>query len=221
MSASPGPTPPAQGCRTIVSTVAGGAGDFAVIAVLILGLTAASQIINWQQLADDIIRGANRNGQQGQGAQSIEISPRLYPSGMTTASVTGDFEFSSELPVDEHASYTTPNGRSQIGFVDYANPDAGDVFIGLNEPGNYVTVSQGNTMAMAQDDACQFDIDVAPSSVSGTVSCAAAQVLVDGQPSGTSSINLQFSLTSVPWDGEDGGPDPYENLPTDEPAASE
>lgn len=41
-----------------------------------------------------------------------------------------------------------------------------------------------------------FTIQVTEALVSGTVSCPTVPVLVDGEPAGTSSINLEFSAAS-------------------------
>lgn len=160
-------------------------------------------------------------GPQGPIGPGEGISARHFPSGTVRASVSGDFAFSSEIEIDPYASETSPNGHTLLAFSDLANPGSGDITIALNEPGNYVIVAQGNAVAMAQDEACDFDIHVTESSVSGSVACASAEVTTDGVPSGTSSINLQFSTTSVPWDFSDGSGDPYDDAPTDTPDETE
>jgi len=80
------------------------------------------------------------------------------------------------------------------------------VLIALNEPENSVTVAQGPLAAIGQDDACDFDIEVAASSVSGSVACASIEVFEGGEPGGTASIQLQFTTTTVPMENGEGSP---------------
>lgn len=190
-------------------------GCFAVVGVILMGLVAVMIAFlgaPGRQILDT---------RQGQPNAPVPPPPAQYTRGTGTTTVTGDLALSEQLPVDEHASYTSPRGRSQISFTDYANPDSGAIFIALNEPGNYVSVEQGNTVALGQDDDCTYNIQASGTSLSGSVSCASVEVQTDGQVTGTASIQIQFSIEGVPWDGDDGGPDPYENAPTDEPPATE
>jgi len=129
-----------------------------------------------------------------------EISPRLYTGGNASASVSGDFDFSGQLAVDTHASYTSRHGLSWIAFSDPGNPQAGDILVVFGEPENSVAVSTGTTVAIGRDAECDFDIHVTESSVAGSVSCASVEVEREGQPGGTSSIHLEFSTTTAPND---------------------
>ena len=194
------------GCFAVVSVVLG---------ILFIFAVAAAWLLSNANVNRPLPDFGEAPGPAGH--QIPLVSPRIYTTGSAQATVVGSFQFSDQIEIDPHASYTTPNGESWISFIDWGNPDAGEILVVFNEPENSVTVTEGTTVAMGRDDACNFDIQVMPSSVSGSVSCASVEVMREGQSSGTSSIQLQFSTTSVPWDGASGEPDPYDDAPTDEP----
>lgn len=143
-----------------------------------------------------------------------QISNRWFTSGSAQASVSGAFSFSGSIAIDTEASYVQDD-LAWISFIDPTDPAAGEVLVVFNEPENSVTVAQGLTHAIGQDAACQFDVQVTESSVGGSITCPSVDVLDGAEKTGTASISLQFSTTSVPMaGGDDGSPD--ETTPADQ-----
>jgi hypothetical protein len=208
-------------------------GCFRVAWVIIAGLTMAATIIaalyvgmpGFQQSLENFLRGQQdaADSGPGEGASSYqnipEVSARLMSAGSTHATVSGDFSIQTDLNLEPHASGVDTNNHASISFFDPGIADGPEVFISLNEPENSVAVAQGSTQVIGTDDQCQWNIQVTPDLVSGSVSCAAAEVSREGEPAGTASINLQFSAQTGDPNAVDG-PDPYDDAPTDEPVES-
>lgn len=174
--------------------------------VLLIGMflltDVGSSLRSWMQ-------GQQADADSGPGSGDIPyVSDRYYQSGQATASLAGALQLRDQISIDPIASYSQ-DGLSWISFHDGG---ATEVLVVFNEPEDSVTVAQGSAVAIGQDEACEFDIRVTESTVSGTVSCASVEVLRDGETAGTASIQLQFSTTTTPMedgDGpEDGGPGP-------------
>jgi hypothetical protein len=157
-------------------------------------------------------QGLGNGAGQGQGnANNVadrpipEVSDRYYDSGDASTTVTGPFSLTDQIAIDPVASYSQ-DGLSWISFNDGGDAE---ILVVFGEPENSVTVAQGTNVAIGRDDACNFDITVTASSVSGSISCAAADVMNGSEPSGqTVRIELQFSTTTFPMDKTSGNGDP-------------
>lgn len=171
--------------------------------------------------------GPGAGGGQPQGAaparaerntRLVQLGDSHIAGGSATASVSGSMTMTDQVSVDTVSSYVN-RGMAWLGFgALVGGTGATDILVVLNEPEDSVTVAQGSQVVIGRDDDCVWNVQVTGSSLSGSVTCAVVEVLQDGKPAGTSSIDLRFSTTLTVVDEGGSGEDPYENLPTDEPA---
>ena len=219
MTAGESPNAPDRfGCGNVALTI------FAALMMVVLIFLVIIENKGWQQALLNFFsqQQAQQNSGPGQGQGSGNgvvnrpipaVSDRYYDTGDASTTVTGPFSLSGQIAIDAIKSYSQ-DGLSWIDFNDSGGTEALVVF---GEPSNSVTIAQGPNVAIGRDDACNFDITVTESSVSGSVSCAAADVMNGSEPSGqTASIHLQFSTTTHPMDSGDGDPGSDETPPPDQ-----
>ena len=207
-----------QGCGSVVA-------GLIVVGVAIAAAIAAQP--NWQQGLQNFFnqqqQQQNAGPGQGQGGQPGGAGPLTggqlhdalgdFPDsfgtgGSATTSVSGELTLSGQQIVADPIQSYIQGGEAWLGFGDMVGgTGAAEILVTLNESGqDTVTVAQGPLAAIGYDDDCRWAITVTASAISGTVACASVEVRRDFElTGGTSSIQLQFSMTLEPMDA-DGAP---------------
>ena len=118
----------------------------------------------------------------GQANPFASGAERYYKGGSARVTLTGAFDFDGELPLDPKASYTSDDGQTWIVYGDQT-PGELNVIFTYSEYGYGLGVSDGSRVAMAEEDMCEAELEVTPTTVTGRYTCPSVD-------SGGSRVNM-------------------------------